>query len=139
MAVDRKTRGNTAEAAARQHLIRAGLQPIAANAGFRVGELDLVMLDRSRVDRCGLARTGLDGDTVVFIEVRYRRSSAFGGGAASVNLAKRRKLVRAAQLFLAGHPQYRQATCRFDVIEADGDPAAPQLHWIKDAFRADDV
>lgn len=144
MAVDRKTRGNAAEAAARQHLIRAGLQPLAANAGFRVGELDLVMLDRSRLDRSGrdgggLDRSGLDGDTVVFVEVRYRRSSAFGGGAASVNLAKRRRLVHAAQLFLAGHPQYRQATCRFDVIEADGDPAAPQLRWIKDAFRADDV
>jgi putative endonuclease len=139
MAVDRKIRGNTAEAAARQHLIRAGLRPIAANAGFRVGELDLVMLDRGGPNRSGLARTGLDGDTVVFVEVRYRRSAAFGGGAASVNLAKRRKLVRAAQLFLAGHPQYRQATCRFDVIEADGDPNAPQLHWIKDAFRADDV
>ncbi|KAF1719336.1 YraN family protein [Pseudoxanthomonas wuyuanensis] len=129
MAVDRKTRGNTAETAAQRYLIRAGLRPIAANAGFRAGELDLVMLDGS----------GREGDTVVFVEVRYRRSSAFGGGAASVNLAKRRKLVRAAQLFLAGHPQYRQAPCRFDVVEADGAPDAPQLHWIKDAFRADDI
>ncbi|WP_454832076.1 YraN family protein [Pseudoxanthomonas wuyuanensis] len=129
MAVDRKTRGNTAETAARHYLARAGLRPIAANAGFRAGELDLVMLDGS----------GREGDTVVFVEVRYRRSSAFGGGAASVNLAKRRKLVRAAQLFLAGHPQYLQSPCRFDVVEADGAPDAPHLHWIKDAFRADDA
>jgi putative endonuclease len=28
--------------------------------------------------------------------------------------------------------------CRFDVVEASGDPAAPRLHWIRDAFRADD-
>ncbi|NUS38085.1 MAG: YraN family protein, partial [Lysobacter sp.] len=28
--------------------------------------------------------------------------------------------------------------CRFDVVEADGDPAAPRLHWLRDAFRADD-
>jgi putative endonuclease len=124
MAVDRRARGNLAEDAARAELKRAGLREVAANANYRGGELDLVMDD---------------GGTLVFVEVRYRRSRAFGGGAASVDVGKRRKLVLAAQLFLAGHRRYAQAPCRFDVVEADGDPAAPRLHWIKDAFRADDV
>lgn len=124
MAVDRRARGNAAEDAARTELKRAGLRDVAANANYRGGELDLVMDDAG---------------TLVFVEVRYRRSRAFGGGAASVDIHKRRKLVLAAQLFLAGHRQYAQAPCRFDVIEADGDPTAPRLHWIKDAFRADDV
>ncbi len=124
MAVDRRARGNASEDAARILLKRAGLREVAANANYRGGELDLVMDD---------------GGTLVFVEVRYRRSRAFGGGAASVDIGKRRKLVLAAQLFLAGHRQYAQAPCRFDVIEAEGDPAAPQLHWIKDAFRADDI
>ena len=52
---------------------------------------------------------------------------------------KRRKLVRAAQGFLATHRAYADAPCRFDVIEADGDPESPQLHWLRDAFRADEV
>nr|WP_246606692.1 YraN family protein [Lysobacter antarcticus] len=104
-------------------MIAAGLRPVAANANYRLGELDLVMLD---------------GDTLLFIEVRYRRDNRFGGGAASVDVRKQRKLVRAAQLFLQRHPRYANGPCRFDVVEADGDPAAPHLNWLRDAFRADD-
>ena len=55
----------------------------------------------------------------------------------SVDFGKRRKLLRAAQLFLVKSRRH-EANCRFDVIEASGDPAAPRLHWIRDAFRADD-
>ncbi len=121
---DRATRGRQAETAARVHLLQAGLREVAANANYRGGELDLVMRD---------------GDCLVFVEVRYRRSSAFGGGAASVDAAKRRRLVLAAQSFLAEHRQYMHSPCRFDVVEADGDPAAPDLRWLKDAFRADEV
>ena len=127
--VDRKARGDHAEAAARDYLLRAGLREVAANANYRGGELDLVMLDGS----------GREGDTLVFVEVRYRQSRAFGGGAASVDIRKRRKLVHAAQLFLGEHRRYAQMACRFDVIEADGDPQAPRITWLRDAFRADDI
>lgn len=128
-ALDRKARGNLAEAAARDALVRSGLREVAANANYRGGELDLVMLDGN----------GRDGDTLVFVEVRYRRSAAFGGGAASVDIGKRRKLVYAAQSFLGQHRQYGSLPCRFDVVEADGDPQAPRINWLRDAFRADDV
>lgn len=80
-----------------------------------------------------------DRDTLVFVEVRYRSHPGFGGGAASVDAGKRRRLVVAAQRFLLAHPEFAQAPCRFDVVEAEGDPAAPTLHWIRDAFRADDA
>jgi putative endonuclease len=124
----RRIRGDLVEAAARTHLLRAGLRAIALNARYRLGELDLVMLDPD----------GFGGETVVFVEVRYRSDARYGGGAASVDARKRRKLVRAAQLFLLAHPQYAEAPCRFDVIEAAGDPRAPTLNWLRDAFRADD-
>lgn len=123
--LDRRARGAAVEAAARAHLQRAGLRELASNARFRVGELDLVMFD---------ARAGC----VVFVEVRYRAGDAFGGGAASVDARKRRRLVRAAQSFLQSHRAFPDAPCRFDVVEASGDPAAPALRWIRDAFRADD-
>jgi len=116
----RHTRGRECEAAAAEYLTQAGLQPIAANVGARFGELDLVMLD---------------GEVLVFIEVRYRRHAGFGGGAASVDARKRRKLVQAAGVFLAGHPRYQHLPCRFDVIAASGDAATPELEWIRDAFR----
>lgn len=123
-AADRRARGAAVEAAARAYLARAGLRDVAANASCRFGELDLVMLD---------------GATLVFVEVRYRRDARFGGGAASIDGHKRRRIVQAAHAFLAQHPKHANAPCRFDVVEADGDPASPRLNWLKDAFRADDV
>ncbi|HYM85809.1 MAG TPA: YraN family protein, partial [Pseudoxanthomonas sp.] len=65
--------------------------------------------------------------------------NAFGGGAASVDIGKRRKLVHAAQSFLSEHRRYANSPCRFDVIEADGDPDTPRITWLRDAFRADDI
>lgn len=126
--LDRRRRGAAVEAAARSYLLESGLRDVAANANYRFGELDLVMLDES----------GRGGATLVFVEVRYRRDARFGGGAASVDAGKRRKLVHAAQLFLARHREFANTACRFDVVEADGDPDAPRLNWLRDAFRADD-
>jgi putative endonuclease len=117
----RTRRGAAVETAALAHLRRAGLGPIARNVRYKGGELDLVMRD---------------GDTVVFVEVRYRATADFGGGAASVDLRKRRKLVLAAQLFLQSHPALAQGPCRFDVVDGRGDP--PELTWLRDAFRLED-
>ena len=122
--LDRRARGDAVETAALGFLQRHGLRLLARNAQARGGELDLVMLD---------------GETLVFVEVRYRATSAFGGGAASVDAGKRRKLVRAAQAFLLRHPQHADTPCRFDVIDAAGDPATPRIEWLKDAVRADDI
>ena len=119
----RRARGDAAEAAALAMLQASGLQLLARNAASRVGELDLVMRD---------------GATVVFVEVRYRATRRFGGGAASVDAGKRRRLVHAARAFLAGHPQMADAPCRFDVVDADGDPDAPTLTWLRAAFDAAD-
>ena len=124
MAIEsRRAQGAHVEALARDFLLRQGLTPVAANANYRGGELDLVMRD---------------GNTLVFVEVRYRRGSGFGGGAASVDANKRRKLVHAAGLFLAAHGEHAKAPCRFDLIDASGDPETPTFDWLRDAFRADD-
>ena len=119
----RRAQGERIETLARGYLQRHGLTPVAANANFRGGELDLVMRD---------------GDTLVFVEVRYRRSNAFGGAAASVDAGKRRRLVLAAEQFLLAHREHAKRACRFDVVAAHGDPDAPQFEWLRDAFRADD-
>ncbi|NYI17809.1 putative endonuclease [Xanthomonas arboricola] len=121
MPAARQRRGAAVEAAARVMLEQAGLRLVVSNANYRGGELDLVMRDRQ---------------SLVFVEVRYRRDNRFGGGAASVDVRKRRKLVLAAQLFLVYHPALAALPCRFDVVDASGEP--PVLHWIRDAFRADD-
>lgn len=120
MPTDPAIRGAAVEAAAEQHLIDAGLQVLARNARYRGGEVDRVMDDNG---------------TVVFVEVRYRAHARFGGGAASVDARKQQRLLLAAQFFLQAHPALAERPCRFDVIEASGEP--PRLHWLKDAFRAD--
>ena len=113
-------RGDAAEAQARQYLEQHGLRLLAQNWRSRVGELDLVMLD---------------ADTVVFVEVRYRRHSAWGGAAESVDARKREKLSRAAQHFLQQEARWAKYPCRFDVIAITADSQAPaQLDWIQNAF-----
>ena len=100
-------------------LARAGLTLLARNWRSRFGELDLVMRE---------------GDTVVFVEVRYRRHAAFGGGAASIGAAKCARLTLAAQGFLQAQPRLASLPCRFDVVAFDGDPDAPRCEWQRAAF-----
>jgi putative endonuclease len=108
------------EQRALEDLERAGLKLVERNYRTRFGELDLVMRD---------------GDTLVFVEVRYRRNPGFGGGVASVGPAKRGKLTRAAQGFLQTHPKFAAMPCRFDVVAFDGDADAPLQDWQRAAFE----
>lgn len=121
---DRPSAGNAAESAALAHLQAHGLQLLQRNARFRLGELDLVMRD---------------GDTLVFVEVRLRNATAWGDGFDSVDRRKRRKLVRAAQAWLAGRPALADATCRFDVVAVRGEGDGARLDWERGAFSAGDV
>lgn len=112
--------GNQAEALAEQIMLKAGLSCLARNYRCKLGELDLVMRD---------------GDTVVFVEVRYRRQSQWGGAAESVNQPKQKRVILAAQHFLLNHPKLANRPCRFDVIAAEGNPADPTAYnWIREAF-----
>lgn len=113
--------GREAEAYALRHLQQHGLQLIAQNWLCKRGELDLVMLD---------------GDTVVFVEVRYRRHSAWGGALESVDFRKQEKLILAAQLFLQKESRWADAACRFDVVAVEGNAkSGSPLNWIKHAFE----
>ena len=109
--------GARAEAVCEALLRAAGLRIVARNWRCRHGELDLVAEDRG---------------TLVFAEVRLRRSTAFGGAAQSITAAKRARLVAAAGLYAARHPRM---PCRFDVLLLESvDP--PRVEWIRDAFGA---
>ncbi len=117
--------GDRYEDIALAHLERAGLVLLARNFSCRYGELDLVMRER---------------ETIVFVEVRYRRGAAaaggFGDGVDSISAAKRAKLVRAAGIYLSMHPRLADRSCRFDVLAIGGDAAAPLLDWRQNAFEA---
>ncbi len=111
--------GEAYEAMACSHLQSAGLSLLTRNFSTRFGELDLVMRDR---------------DVLVFVEVRYRARSRFGGGAESITAAKRARLSTAAEQFRQAHPRLNALPCRFDVVAMTGDAAAPRIEWLRNAF-----
>lgn len=97
-----------------------GLILVEQNFLCPLGEIDLIMREKS---------------ALVFVEVRFRRSSTFGSGAETVTPAKQRKLIRTAQTFLQRNSPHAEPDCRFDIVEAwPGEPF--ELHWIQDAFEA---
>ena len=118
MADPRHDAGAAAERRAQLHLETAGLRLLERNARFRAGEWDLVMTE---------------GELLVFVEVRLRQHSGFGGPLASVDWRKQRKLQRAAALWLQRHPEYRARRVRFDVVGYTNISGSPE--WIRDAWR----
>ena len=114
--------GDSAEDRALAYLQQQGLRLVQRNYRLAGGprqrgaEIDLILRDR-------------DG-TLVFVEVRARRSSAQGGAAGSVSALKQRRIVHAAQHFLMG--VHALPPCRFDVVAIDGDA----LSWLPAAFGA---
>jgi putative endonuclease len=80
-----------------------------------------------------------DADTVVFVEVRYRRDDLFGGGAGSVDARKRRRIVLAARAWLAKQRGMGDAPCRFDVVTVQGADGRLECKWIRAAFTLDDA
>jgi putative endonuclease len=114
--------GDAAENKALAHLQRAGLvlvqrnYRVARGPSARGGEVDLIVRER-------------DG-TLVFVEVRRRRSALFGGAAASVDVRKQRRIVFAARHFLLRFAS--PPPCRFDVVAIDGE----DVQWLRAAFDA---
>ncbi|MCP4980575.1 MAG: YraN family protein [Gammaproteobacteria bacterium] len=105
---------------ARAYLLRRGLTLLQCNFRCRFGEIDLVMRD---------------GDTVCFIEVKFRKSLAYGGAAASIPISKQRKIVKTALFYLSSQRQYAHHALRFDVLLIQHQPDhSNHFNWIKNAF-----
>ncbi len=127
--VHKRTRnldGESYEARSARLLEHYGLTIIARRFRCRRGEIDLIAADEH---------------SLLFVEVRARRSLRYGGAVASVDARKRCKIARCAGLFLQKHPQWRHLPCRFDVIAWEPSSAKAtdeplQARWIQAAFIA---
>lgn len=107
--------GALAEQQAEQYLQRQGMKPVARNYRSRFGEIDLIMQEDT---------------TLVFVEVRLRHGTGFGGAAGSIDTHKQQRIVRTAQQYLAGLTHI--PPCRFDAVLMDGNG----LQWLRNAFEA---
>lgn len=121
MTLDRQRCGRDGEARAAEYLAAHGLTILARNVRAPAGEIDLV---------------ALDGETLVFCEIRTRRSRGQGRALESVTPAKQRQVVRVAEWFLAVRPALQTRPVRFDVVAIDvrGDETA--IEHVRDAFGA---
>jgi len=111
--------GDQGENQALALLTAHGLHLLARNLSCPLGEIDLVMRD---------------GDVLVFVEVRARRSKRYGGAAASISPAKRRRLRRTAGFFLPmlarQYWRHVEPPCRFDVVALEPDGPV----WLRAAL-----
>ncbi|MEK9825031.1 MAG: YraN family protein [Methylotenera sp.] len=107
--------GKAAEALAAAYLQSQKLKLLEKNFRCEYGEIDLVMQD---------------GETLVFIEVRMRSNTNFGGAAMSVTHAKQQKLRRSAQRYMQLHGE---SACRFDVVLMHAIDINA-VEWLKNAF-----
>ena len=120
MSLTRQRLGKEAEAAAERLLRQKGYRILDRNVRVGRGELDIV----ARV-----------GETLIFVEVKARRTNCYGGVAHAVTARKERQLIQLAARYLTRHRLEGQF-CRFDVLLYDaGDPVSPILEHIENAFE----
>lgn len=110
--------GRLGEQHARLMLQGRGYRHLASNWHCLSGELDLVMLD---------------GDELVFVEVKTRRGEGAGRADDAISGAKARKLLAAGEWFVADHPEHGDRIWRVDLVAVTIDPrtgVASTNHYI---------
>lgn len=114
-------KGKAWEEHAKEYLEKSGLKCLAKNYHCRFGEIDLIMVEQ---------------DTIVFVEVKFRQSKAFGGAISTISTKKQQKITKTAALYLQqqGLNAYN-TSCRFDVVAIQGNNNIIQeINWLKNAF-----
>lgn len=114
-----KILGNRGEDAAASFLERHGLSVLERNFRVKTGEIDII------------AR---DGRTLVFVEVKTRRTEAYGRPGAAVGFRKQQKIIECARWYLRQR-QIESCPCRFDVIEVLAGEGHARIRHIKGAFE----
>ena len=118
MTETRLSLGRCGEDAAALYLVAQGYRVVARNLRTPVGEIDIIVQK---------------GKNLIFVEVKTRRSLAYGTPQEAVGPRKQRQIIRAAQWYLSD-AQHRGLQPRFDVIAILYLPSGPQIEHIVNAF-----
>lgn len=111
--------GNYWERMACDYLKKQQLKKITSNYQCPAGEIDIIMTD---------------ADTLVFVEVKYRKNEDWVSGPEAVTKSKQKRIIKAAQMFLLQNKQFNDWNCRFDVVSIQGAQNPPIIDWIQHAF-----
>jgi len=111
--------GEKGEAIAVRHLKKNGYKIIETNYRIQLGEIDVIAKDK---------------DTIVFVEVKARRSVHFGSPKGAVTTQKQKKISTVALYYLKATNQIT-AKARFDVVAVNLNRDKPRVEIIKNAFE----
>ena len=111
--------GDKFEGIAQKHLSSSGIKILQKNYLCKFGEIDII---------------GIDGEVVIFCEVRAKSNIEFGRPEETINQKKQLRIRKAASKFLQATPQYSNSLCRFDVISIIFNDQNLQINWIRNAF-----
>ena len=111
--------GKTSESIAVRHLKRNGYRILEQNYRNKIGEIDII---------------AQDGDTLVFVEVKARRTNKFGNPKWAVTPTKQRKISMVALAYLKTFNK-GDAKARFDVVSIQTGGETPQIEIVKNAFE----
>jgi len=114
----RRERGSAGEALAVKFLEQQGLKVLQRNYRFERGEIDIV---------------AEDGKELVFVEVKARRTTAFGEPIEAVDAKKQAQLWKVAEGYLYEHHLEHRA-CRFDVVAIFFQNSNVTIKHFKHAF-----
>lgn len=117
--MEKKELGKKGEELAIGFLKKNGYRIIQKNYVCKLGEMDIIARDK---------------DTLVFVEVKTRRSNQFGPPQLAVNLSKQTKLSKVALNFLKEN-KIEDVKARFDVVAIELNPNQNKIELIKDAFE----
>ena len=114
--------GHSIEAWVASRLLKQGYKTVCRNYRSPFGEIDLILSLKNEL---------------IFVEVRYRQSSTYGGGLESVTKNKQRKIIKTAEYFLNQKAHYQTYFCRFDVVSVTGCKENRKMTWIRGAFEVE--
>ena len=103
------------EKKAAEFLCSLGMEPVEKNYRTRFGEIDLIMKDK---------------ETIVFVEVKFRKSASAGYALDAIDFRKRKQICRIAFQYVMLNDRHTQHKYRFDCIGIDGD----RIKYVKNAF-----
>ena len=110
------------EEIAKNYLEERNLLFVESNYYTKYGEIDLIFLEKS-------------SETLVFVEVKYRKNNIYGEAVEAVDKRKQEKIIQSSQIYISKN-KWKNGV-RYDVIGIIGNKLKNDINWIKNAFWGD--